>query len=1083
LLREIGRGGMGVVYEARQISLNRRVALKVLPPGLGLTPQAVQRFEREAHAAARLHHTNIVPVYATGKDDGCHYYAMELIEGQPLSDVLRDLSGTGSNPLMDKTVTQFGEAEEKGAEGKPDTSAATSGITSLSDTQSGGRKWFDAVARLIAEVADALEYAHGRGVIHRDIKPANLMLSSDGRLCITDFGLARVAQEPGMTVSGSLMGTPAYMSPEQIAVGRVKLDHRTDVYSLGAVLYEMLSHRRPFPGESREEVLSGILTKDPRQPRRFNPRVPLDLETICLKAMEKDPDKRYATAGEFANDLRQYLQHGLIAARRAGITKRAWKLVRRHPVVATATGAAVLLTVAAVIVVGALGGKQESEMHRLVSDARLHLVRGEVDEALDKANTILERDPANIEGRLIRSRLQFFRWRWWDALADAREVLRQDPDNWEAHLLVAANARHGDLYSIPFEEHLDATEDVSPESADADFLRGCLEVYGRGRRRESIPWFTRALERDPGHVLALEARCRQYRALRDMPAALADAERLIIARPRSALGYVYKSRALQLMHDAEGALEAANRATEFDKTTGGGYWERSQIFRVLGDTDGRIEALTRAIEFNPTEARYSSRGWAYLDKDEYDNALEDAKRCLEIHPDAVGCYRLIFQAHWDAGRREEAHAAFDALRARAEGAWVQAEGLARYHEVASRYFQMTGETDRALAEAELTIESEPGQVRGYLRRAEVRRQLEGEAGITEDCDRIAALDFAEPYEILQRANTMREFCNRPDEAMKNYDRAIEMAPHWADIHRYRGWLNASQNGYEAAIDDYNRAIEVAPDWHEAIFNRGQAYAFLERFEEALSDYKRVFEMGAEGSNGRWELAVAQLRTGREREALETMALVVDKWPHWANSWTRRAQMFFWLGRTQDAVDTVSRGIDRLPQEAQLYVDRAYFESYLEGSCDAVEADLARQREFAAPDAAASWNMEALVRVLGLHHTCPDQSDPAEALRLARRAVEFDSRSATYLGTLGFALHRSGQYAAARETLLEAANLVTTLDPNDLFFLAMTEWRLGNQTEARSYYERALARMNATYRSSPGYVLLRDEAAEMLGIKS
>ena len=154
------------------------------------------------------------------------------------------------------------------------------------------------MARLLADVGDALHYAHERGVIHRDVKPANLLLSGDGRLCLGDFGLARVAQEPGMTVSGSFLGTPAYMSPEQVAAGRVKLDHRTDVYSLGAVLYEMLTLQRPFQGDSREQILTGILSKDPRPPRKINPHVSRsDLETICLKAMEKDPDRRYATAG------------------------------------------------------------------------------------------------------------------------------------------------------------------------------------------------------------------------------------------------------------------------------------------------------------------------------------------------------------------------------------------------------------------------------------------------------------------------------------------------------------------------------------------------------------------------------------------------------------------------------------------------------------------------------------------------------------------------------------------------------------------------------------------------------------------
>ena len=299
LLREIGRGGMGIVYEARQVSLDRRVALKVLPPALGLTSQATQRFEREARAAAKLHHTNIVPVHAIGEQDGHHFYAMDLIEGQSLDRVLSDLVDEESNPLMEATVTQtLAEIRPR-----PSTPSQEVERTSLSDTSAGGREWFDTVAKLMAEVANGLHYAHGQKIIHRDIKPANLMLSKEGRLCVTDFGLARVLQEPGITVTGSFLGTPAYMSPEQIAAGRIKVDHRTDVYSLGVVLYEMLTLQRPFPGESREVILNGVLTKRPKPPRRINAKIPVDLETICLKALEKEPGDRYATAAEFADDL------------------------------------------------------------------------------------------------------------------------------------------------------------------------------------------------------------------------------------------------------------------------------------------------------------------------------------------------------------------------------------------------------------------------------------------------------------------------------------------------------------------------------------------------------------------------------------------------------------------------------------------------------------------------------------------------------------------------------------------------------------------------------------------------------------
>jgi tetratricopeptide (TPR) repeat protein len=345
VVREIGRGGMGVVYEARQVSLNRPVALKVLSGTLGLTPTAVQRFRREAEAAARLHHTNIVPVYATGDQDGTHFYAMELIEGPSLDHVIRQLrpqtaGPSGQGDQLPPALGATGPYIHGG-----DAAAPTAGLSSSSLSSDG--HYFDTVARLVAEVADALDYAHKQGVVHRDVKPSNLLLAPAGRLSLNDFGLARVLEQPGMTVTGEFVGTPAYMSPEQITAGRVPLDHRTDVYSLGATLYELLTLRPPFTGARRDQVLAQILQKEPPAPRRVNRKVPVDLETICLKAMEKDPDQRYQTAGQLAEDLRRYVNRFAILARRAGPIRRLAKWVRRRPAVAVALASALMLALAA----------------------------------------------------------------------------------------------------------------------------------------------------------------------------------------------------------------------------------------------------------------------------------------------------------------------------------------------------------------------------------------------------------------------------------------------------------------------------------------------------------------------------------------------------------------------------------------------------------------------------------------------------------------------------------------------------------------------------------------------------------------
>jgi hypothetical protein len=347
VVRELGRGGMGVVFEARQLSLNRKVALKVLYAGLGVTSTSVARFHREAEAAARLHHSNIVPVYATGEHDGTHFYAMELIDGPSLDHFLKRLkTGSGSKNSPQMIATPPAELVQTApyVEG----SSSTASGTELSTTPLfWDSAYFDSAARMIADVADALEHAHKNGVIHRDIKPSNLLLSPDGRLSVNDFGLARLLEQPGMTMTGEFVGTPAYMSPEQIAAGRTPLDHRTDIYSLGTTLYELLTLCPPFAGERRDQVLAQILHKEPKPPRRVNKKVPVDLETVCLKAMEKDPDRRYQTAGRMAEDLRRYVNRFAITARRAGPAERVRKWVRRHPGLTAGLAFALLASAAA----------------------------------------------------------------------------------------------------------------------------------------------------------------------------------------------------------------------------------------------------------------------------------------------------------------------------------------------------------------------------------------------------------------------------------------------------------------------------------------------------------------------------------------------------------------------------------------------------------------------------------------------------------------------------------------------------------------------------------------------------------------
>jgi WD40 repeat protein len=343
--REIGRGGMGVVYLAVHQALQKPVALKVLARGAGAETRSLERFLREAQTAAALHHTNIVPVFDVGEVDGTVYYAMQYIAGVGLDEMLRHLGQPGpAGQAGDTTVSMC-----------PDGSLADDTIPMRAPAEvpappgpCGSPAWCRWAAQLAMQASLALDYAHERGVVHRDVKPSNLLLDGSGGLWITDFGLAQRPDDPALTHPGLPVGTPRYMSPEQAAAGRT-VDHRTDVYSLGVTLYELLAGRPAFTGETPEDVLHQVVSHDPPALRSQKPGVPRDLETIVLRAMARRPEDRYQSAGELADDLGRWLRHEPVRARRIGPLGRAVRWCRRSPVVAglTLAVASLLVTVAA----------------------------------------------------------------------------------------------------------------------------------------------------------------------------------------------------------------------------------------------------------------------------------------------------------------------------------------------------------------------------------------------------------------------------------------------------------------------------------------------------------------------------------------------------------------------------------------------------------------------------------------------------------------------------------------------------------------------------------------------------------------
>ncbi len=403
ILREVGRGGMGVVYEAEQISLGRQVALKVLPAGPRRDAKALERFRHEARAAARLHHTNIVPVFEVGQEGDILYYTMQFIRGQGLDLVVEELkrlrghgnptvgepgrsSGIGRAPAprampgarelrgapsdrprrtqtvpassiaqsllsgriaidaaepirpqvperpVATTAEQSPAGDGSGLAARSVDSAAMPGGAQISTIESSGsgQPFFRSVAQIGRQAAEALAYAHARGVLHRDVKPSNLLLDTSGVVWITDFGLAK-SDESGLTATGDLLGTLRYIAPERL---RGEGDARADVYALGLTLYELATLRPAFDSADRLRLIDQIKNQEPVRPRALDPRISRDLETLLLKAIEKDPRRRYQAAADMAEDLRRFLDGEPIRARKVGELERVWKWAMRRKAIA-----------------------------------------------------------------------------------------------------------------------------------------------------------------------------------------------------------------------------------------------------------------------------------------------------------------------------------------------------------------------------------------------------------------------------------------------------------------------------------------------------------------------------------------------------------------------------------------------------------------------------------------------------------------------------------------------------------------------------------------------------------------------------
>jgi serine/threonine protein kinase/Tfp pilus assembly protein PilF len=907
--KKLGQGGMGVVYLALDTESSQKVALKIM---LLKGDMAIERFNREAKAASKLQHSNIIRVYEVGKIDKYHYLTMDYVNGPSLEQVANK---------NNKELSQ------------------------------------DRIAEIIRDIALALHYAHSQGIVHRDIKPSNILLDSAGNAYLTDFGLAKetTESERSLTVTGTIMGTPDYMSPEQAKGDKHKINRRSDVFSLGSTLYFTLTGVSPFKGKELYQTLIQVVNKDPIAPRKLVQATHPDLEAVCLKCLEKKQEDRYQTAEDMAIDLDKYLKNERVSAKAGGSLAVIYKK-NKTVVTAAVVSAAVLIIIGIIMMINSsvktsqaisdyhLKGRNSFEREKY-EEARdlykkiLALLPGDAKakDMLHKCDTAIKKrgEQANLTQKTEadvkeKERLaQEIRNKAKEVLGGA--LLASTPDD---KIRIASDAvkidgSFGDAYQVmgyAYKEKRNYKRAVdcftkaienSPDLESSYYERGYITAFIDKKAAEAVADMEKVVKINPNSHMAWFAKAviafteANYDKTIDC-FARALREKINYAEAYYALGYVYQEK-----DDSCNAIEKYLEAVKYKSDFVEAYLALARAYSKGMDWDNAVTNYSRVITFIPDHIEaHLLRGDAYYNKKEPEKAIQDYSRAIELAPNNEEGYKKRVRAYLDKGDVESVLGDFNRL--------IEINpGSRDVYLLRGGIYCERNEFDRAIADFNKALELKSDDAEVYCKLGDAYRGKRNLAQAVESYRKAISVD-ANCFNAYAARGGIYYEQKEFDSAINDFDNALNLKKE-AEIYFMRGNVHLRKKDREKAMSDYNSAIAQDPTHTLAYLNRANIFYEKDDLNNAYADYSKVVELNPECIAAHLKLGNIFYKRGNMNGAIKYFNSVIRLKPDSVEGYLNRGYAYAKMGNRDQAIFNFGMALRLDPNNAEAKKHLQYWE--------------------------------------------------------------------------------------------------------------------------------------------------------------